>query len=247
MTQVPHTDHEKNAIRYKVEEIGKKMMVEDAHGFQDYRGKTISEAAALQLKKPKSENNAAISVIGVVLGANRKWEKVVRPNLDFLRNSEKYKNMTFDELQKLLNEKNYADFKAVWGHRDEIKYNTLKAIVAAICKFATSNPGLNDYELMVLWTRNAKLENRKTDILGSIRNIGIATFQHLRITFGVDTVKPDRRVMEVLRIVFGKKLSPAKSISAVESIASVTGYSVVMIDQIFVKYGSGYIKNGQLR
>ena len=242
MSKAIYSDDERRVIKQTVEELGNKKMKEGCHGFRDYSDKTIREAARLQLNKPKSENNAAISVIGVVLGANRNWEKVVRPNLDSLKDSQKYGSMTFEQLEGLLIAINFEGFKEVWGHRDEKKYNTLKELVAAIRDFAQLHPGLSDFDLMSQWARNAKLENRRTDILGSIRNVGIATFHHLRLTFGVDTVKPDQRVMEVLQLEFGKKLSPSKAILEVEEIARIAGQSVAMIDQIFVKYGSGYLK-----
>ena len=86
---------------------------------------------------------------------------------------------------------------------------------------------------------NSKNVNYK-DYPGSIPNLGIATFQHLRLTFGIDTVKPDQRVREVLCNEFGANLSAKNAILAVEEIATITGKEVKMIDQIFVKYGSGY-------
>ncbi|OAH96331.1 hypothetical protein A1332_23030 [Methylomonas methanica] len=90
------------------------------------------------------------------------------------------------------------------------------------------------------WAENAKLDKRKNDILGSIKNVGVATFQHLRINFGIDTVKPDQRVKEILEKEFNLKLSSEKAILAVEEIAHITGFKVIEIDQIFVKYASGY-------
>jgi len=218
-------------------------MIKGCHGYKDYPGKSILEAASMQVNKKKAENNAAIALIGVVLGANRNWEQAVQPKLDALKSSEEYKEMTFEDLQQLLEKYDYVGFKAIWGHKDERKYNTLKELVKRILTIAKANPQLKtDFDVMSGWAKDAKLEDRKNDILGSIPNVGIATFQHLRLTYGADTVKPDQRVMEVLEVKFGEKLSPAKAIGEVEAIAKITGHSVVMIDQIFVKYGSGYLK-----
>jgi hypothetical protein len=94
---------------------------------------------------------------------------------------------------------------------------------------------------MKQWARRATPTKRHNDHLaGGIPNFGLASFQHLRMTFGVNTVKPDQRVRKVLEQEFGLRLSDAKAILAVEEIAKATGYSPLMIDQIFVKYGSGY-------
>ena len=230
-------------IKAKVEELGGKMMAEGSHGYEKYAGMSILEAAKLQTKENTAEKNAAIAVIGVVLGANRDWRKVVLPNLERLRESADYKDMTFEHLHRLLGKNDYVAFKAVWGHKDENKYNTLKELVKRILSIAKENPQWKtDFDVMAGWAIKAKLEHRKDDILGSIPNVGIATFQHLRLTFGVDTVKPDQRVMEVLESKFGKKLSPAKAIGEVEEIARITGHQVIIIDQIFVKYGSGYLR-----
>lgn len=240
---MPSIDMSNTEIKTTVEALGKEMMIEGCHGYKDYPGRSILEAASMQVTKNKAENNAAISLIGVVLGANRNWEKAVQPKLDALKISEKYKEMTFKDLRRLLEKYDYVGFKAIWGHKDEKKYNTLKELVKRILAFAKANPQWKtDSDVMSGWARDAKLDDRKNDILGSIPNVGIATFQHLRLTYGEDTVKPDQRVMEVLKVKFGKKLSPTKAIGEVEAIAKITGHSVVMIDQIFVKYGSGYLR-----
>ena len=61
-------------------------------------------------------------------------------------------------------------------------------------------------------------------------------------------VKPDQRVKEVLETEFDiEKINDLKGILAVEQIASITKYKVIEIDQIFVKFGSGYYnKNAKL-
>lgn len=85
------------------------------------------------------------------------------------------------------------------------------------------------------------MSNYQNDKIGKIYNVAVATFQHLRMVFGVDTVKPDQRVKEVLSYEFGlPKLSDQKAIQAVEQIAKITNHKVITIDKILVKYGSGY-------
>src|SRR6185312_7541211 len=134
------------------------------------------------------------------------------------------------------------EFYSFWGHKDEKKYTTLKNLLISIDKLKSQYPDItNDFELMNKWATTTDLLNRKNDLIGSIPNIGVATFQHLRMVFGVDTVKPDQRVKEVLDFEFGcKRLSDEKAIKAVEQIANITGKKVITIDQILVKYGSGY-------
>lgn len=227
-----------------VRELGSKTMRPSSHGYSRYGAIPIIDAAQMQIEATKQEKNAAIAVVGVVLGANRKWEKVVHPNLERMRAT--FPNLSFDQLRRMAAEKTWEEFKEVWGHRDEKKYRVLKQILDQIHKYKQQYPGKTDLQLMRTWvslfelgmlSRNHPLHS---EFPGCIANVGIATFQHLRITFGIDTVKPDLQVKNVLRVEFGARLSDARAIQAVEQIAEITGKSVVMIDQIFVKYGSGY-------
>lgn len=52
----------------------------------------------------------------------------------------------------------------------------------------------DDLTLLQTWARNADPERYRTDPIGSISGIGIATFQYLRMIAGVDTAKPDIQV-----------------------------------------------------
>ena len=220
-------------IKEVIERLGNALMAPKSHGYEKYVGKRIVEAA-------EDQKNAAIAVMGVVLGANRDWQRQVAKHLVRMRADEAIKNITFRQLLDKLQATNYKDFKSIWGHSDEKKFDTLKSLVEQILIFGADHPALNDVAIMKEWAETAKLENRANDLLGGLKNVGIATFQHLRMTFGVDTVKPDQRVKEVLKNEFGMRLSPEKAISAVEQIARITGNRVYVIDQIFVKYGSGY-------
>ena len=223
-------------------------MKEGSHGYNDYKGLSILDASTKQLEKWTQVRNAAIAVLGVILGANRNWERAVQPNLEKIK-SGPHKNMTFDALQNLIRTHDYVEFATIWGHKDAKKYETLSNLVSAILKLKEKNQKLSDYELMKNWADGAKIDKKNTDSIGSIKNIGLATFQHLRLTFGVDTVKPDQRVMDVLRREFENipalscRLSPGQAITKVEEIAEITHRRVALIDQIFVKYGSGYYLN----
>ncbi|MCD6529430.1 hypothetical protein J7L06_03990 [Candidatus Bathyarchaeota archaeon] len=48
------------------------------------------------------------------------------------------------------------------------------------------------------WARNARLEDWKNDLIGSIKGVGLSTFQYLRMMGGVDTVMPDKIVRRVI-------------------------------------------------
>lgn len=231
-----------------VEQLGNAKMKPSSHGYEKYPGFKIIDAAIAQsrefLEKSEQDKNAAVTLMDVVLAANRNYNRQVEPHVRRMRT--KYPDLTFKGLHNLLASQDYVGFKNVWGHRDEKKYNTLKALVDAIIVMKKANPELSDWEIMRRWAEDASVERKCSDCLGRIPNIGIATFQHLRIVFGIDTVKPDQRVQEVLAREFfwesnsRPTLSPEEAIRAVEEIARITGHKVNEIDQIFVKYGSGY-------
>ncbi len=240
---------EKYKTAQEIKEIVKRLenspMTQYSHGYEKYGAIKIICAAKKQAENFKHEEgrNAAIIVMEVVLAAHRDFKKQVEANIQKVR--EKYPSLTFKKLNGMLDKMDYEEFKDVWGHKDQEKYNTLKALVEEILKIQKNHPKLNDFETMKMWTEQADRKKRQNDCLGRIRNVGLATFQHFRIAFGVDTVKPDKRVREVLDREFGAKLSDKKAIDAVEEIAKIIGYKVIEIDQIFVKYGSGYYLNSK--
>jgi len=221
--------------------ISQKPLTKTAHAFSDYGAISISDAAEKSTQNyfEKAKAKPAIALLSVVLAANRNYNKVVKPNLDRI---EKTDLETFDQLRELLRTKSKADFYLFWGHKDEKKYNTLVKLLEAIeeLKKIHSN-STDDFEILNMWGQNQDLQNREKDIVGKIPNIATATFQHLRMVFGVDTVKPDQRVKEVLDYEFGiQKLNDENAIKAVEQIASLANLKVITVDQIFVNYGAGY-------
>ena len=58
--------------------------------------------------------------------------------------------------------------------------------------------------------------------------------------FGINTSKPDQRVLEVFKNEFGVKLNQKNAILAIEKIADICKCNPLLIDQVFVNYGSGY-------
>ena len=234
---------EKSNILSVLNRLGTKKLTSTGHGYCKDREIPIRQAAeeSASSYSDKSKEKPAISLLMVVLSANRNYCKVVSPKIKEIEN--KCPELkSFVQLSEKLCTKSKEDFFAFWGHKDEKKYCTLKNLLIKIKELQKIYPAAkDDFDLMNHWGKNADLHNIKQDIIGDIPNIGIATFQHLRMVFGIDTVKPDQRVKEVLDVEFGlKRLSNKKAIKAVEQIASIAGDSVIIIDQILVKYGSSY-------
>jgi hypothetical protein len=221
--------------------LGNMPMRKGSHNFKKYGGMSIAAASEAQLRDSPNMagTNAAISLLMVVLAANRKFETQVHPHIERIRDL--FPKLTFKDLRQFQARLDYEQFASLWGHKDKDKYETLAALLRAIAILEKSNPRASDMAVMKRWARKARFQSRETDIIGRLPRIGVATFQHLRMVYGVDTVKPDVRVKQVLAREFKAKLTPdEKVIQAVEEIASITKKRVILIDQIFVKYGSGY-------
>lgn len=223
-----------------VRTLGKLPMRPSSHGFEDYGTAPIIEAARSQSERfltQQNNRNAAIALMDVVLAANRNYNRQVEPQVTRMRQA--WPLLTLSELKAWIGARDYVQFKDIWGHKDQKKYSVLGALVDAALALP-NQPNWSDYDRLHDWATKASLADRLNDPLGKIRNVGVATFQHLRMTFGVDTVKPDQRVREVLEAEFGARVLPELAVIAVEEIAGFAGMKVIEVDQVFVKYGSGY-------
>jgi hypothetical protein len=62
----------------------------------------------------------------------------------------------------------------------------------------------DDKSALRTWAANARLENWWEDPIGSIKGVGLVTFQYLRMMGGVDTVMPDKIVKRVVNDILVK-------------------------------------------
>lgn len=99
--------------------------------------------------------------------------------------------------------------------------------------------GTSDLDRLQRWARNADPLNYSEDPFGSIRGVGLRTFQYLRMVAGVDTVKPDIQVKRFIEALADATETPqldASSDHAVlkscEWISSQTEYRMIELDQI---------------
>lgn len=226
-----------------IERIGNENLTKTGHGYKDFGAIPIRIAAekSTGIFSDRWRKKPALGLISVVLAANRNYNKVVEPNLDKIEQAEP-ELKTFQQLSLLLERKTKDEFYSLWGHKDEKKYKTLQNLITKIEKLKAKFPDYkDDFNLLNKWGESADLQNYKQDLIGSTPNVAVATFQHLRMVFGVDTVKPDQRVKEVLQYEFAlPKLSDKIAIKTVEQIAEFLQLKVITVDQIFVKYGSSY-------
>jgi hypothetical protein len=90
------------------------------------------------------------------------------------------------------------------------------------------------------WAKKFDLDNWQNDVL-RIKKIGLATLQHLRMYFGADTVKPDRRVKQVLYREFSLRVGcDRRIVEVVTEMAYILHCPVLYLDSVLVNYGSGH-------
>lgn len=239
---------DKKKIKDIVNRLGEKDLRPGSHLYARHNGKTILEAAKISANNysNKAKNKPAIQLIEVVLAANRSYTKHVEKQIKALEEN-KPTLINFSDLEELINTETKEAFYSLWGHNNEKKYRLLKDLLQSI-KLLKERYGheYSDYDLMHRWAVDANLQTYEDDPIGKVSNIAEATFQHLRMSYGVDTAKPDRQVKNVLEREFGIKVSLIKTVSAIEHIGRVTEMGTILIDQIFVNYGSGYYQTDEV-
>lgn len=225
-------------IMEKLNMMMEKPLTKTSHLYDRFQGKTIGEAvrAFSSNYDDEAKKKPGLVLLSVILAAHRNYTKQVEPIIKTLR--EKSFN-SFEDLKKALVD--YDKFVHIIGAREQEKYIILVELMKKIDKMKSDTGIYSDYDVLHKWAVNADYNNIKNDTIGQIKGIGIATFQHLRMNFGIDTVKPDQRVIEVLNKEFNFiSNNPADCIEAVEYISMISNFKVIDIDQIFVNYGSGY-------
>jgi hypothetical protein len=228
-------------IKSIVNGIGEYPLTKSSHGYPDVGAIKIIEASKSSTTNysERSKTRPAISIIDVVLAANRNYNKVVAPNIKRIEESDLN---SIEDLKRLIDSKSKEEFFKYWGHKDNKKFEVLLSILSSfdeITKLYYNS--ISEFEFLNKWALNADIKNYKLDPIGKIKNVGLATFQHLRMIFGAHTIKPDQRVKEVLEFEFELgKLSDINVITIMEQIAEILKIDVLTLDQIFVKYGSGY-------
>jgi len=87
----------------------------------------------------------------------------------------------------------------------------------------------DDKSALRAWAGNASLEKWREDPIGGIKEVGLITFQYLRMMGGIDTVMPDKMVKRVINEILEKAgLEPVSDdiefVKKAEEIALKCGY-----------------------
>ena len=209
-----------------------------SHLYKRYLEKTIGEAADnfSKMYSNEAKEKSGLVLLSVILAAHRNYTKQVEPQIERVR---KMDFRSFGDLKKETID--FETFVKFVGMNDFEKYTIIVELLKTIDVLKIRTGIKDDYEVMNKWAIGSNHFDFDKNPIGKIKGIGIATFQHLRMNFGADTVKPDQRVKEVLTKEYNLLLkNDLECITAVEYIAKVTGKKVIYIDQVLVNYGSGY-------
>jgi len=91
-----------------------------------------------------------------------------------------------------------------------------------ICKFiAEKSNGKDEMKTLKNWAKNADPFSFKKDEIGSIKGVGINTFQYLRIQSGVDAIMPDKVIINWISKNFKKVKTPYECIAEGEKISKI--------------------------
>ena len=233
-----------DTVKLRLKRISESNLKENSHLFPDYGSVPIIIAVEHCLKNVKKEDfYPAIIFLRVVLAANRSYNNHVRKNIDRIKNNYP-KLKSINDLSNLFNSMTKNDFYELWGHKNLRKYNVLKNLLKATKTLRKRYQIDDDFILLRSWAEKVNIKKLQNDEIGRIKDVALATVQHLRMDFGVDTVKPDQRVIEVLEREFmHKKVSQMKAIQLVEELSRISGIKTRAIDLLLVNYGSGYYDN----
>jgi hypothetical protein len=117
------------------------------------------------------------------------------------------------------------ELKGVWKNRRS--WDMAKGIASYLSTLSE-----DDKTALRTWASNARLEGWREDPVGSIKGVGLVTFQYLRMMGGVDTVMPDKIVKRVVNDILVKAgLEPVEDdielVKRAEQLALACGYRPV--------------------
>jgi len=119
--------------------------------------------------------------------------------------------------------------KSVW--KNARSWQVARAVAAHLLTVKVRH-GTCDLDALIHWAKHAPLDGWEHDPVGSIRGVGINTYQYLRMMGGVDTVMPDKIVKKVIYEILDmagieRPAGDLEFIRMVERSAPSTGYRAI--------------------
>ena len=166
----------------------------------------------------------AVRIIDCVLSLNRKYDAVVVPRLDRFERDRPLVRSVVDLNEEIASYPSPYEFV-----RHTLSYNDIDRaeILAKVARWLSTigGGGTPDEQLTNLesWARSARYDGYQT--LG-IRGFALAGFQYLRMLFGANTTKPDKRICQWVAEVVGHRVSPVQAFQLLEPAAAEANVSL---------------------
>ncbi|MEM0451092.1 MAG: hypothetical protein QXO17_05950 [Nitrososphaerota archaeon] len=118
------------------------------------------------------------------------------------------------------------ELRSVWRNRRS--WEVARNVALRLSEF----DGEDDVQRLRTWALRSTLENWRKDPIGSIKGIGLVTYQYLRMMGGVDTVMPDKVVKRVINSLLrqaglNEVWDDLSFVREVERLAVLTGHRAV--------------------
>ncbi|MFX0211067.1 MAG: hypothetical protein ACFFDT_34125, partial [Candidatus Hodarchaeota archaeon] len=191
----------------------------------------IGEVAKKHLVSQWADNPAE-ALINTVLAVRQRWDETVVPRLKAFRRN--YRNIkTIYDLKELIESMSEHDFcDKVFGMKiketPNQRYEMLKGMVTSFIQYQKEKGFSSDSKAMKDWAYYCDLSDLKSDIIGGLPNVGLATVQNLRICLGIHTLKPDVHIKRAM-----EEIGLGNDVEVCALISELTGYSPLELDQIF--------------
>jgi len=122
-----------------------------------------------------------------------------------------------------------TELKNIW--RNARSWKVAREIAAYLASLKQEHQ-MDDRQALIHWARQSPLEGWQKDPIGSIKGVGINTYQYLRMMGGIDTVMPDKIVKKVIYEILDRAgiEHPRTDIDFVlqlERLAPLTGYRAI--------------------
>jgi hypothetical protein len=149
----------------KYNEICRRKMTIKSHGWTGSRC-SIGEMAKKSARtfSQRARYSPALSLINVILAANRDYKKVVEPNIRRIASENKVNS--FKQLKALMKRFTPQQFYKFWGHRDKKRYKRLRSVLAVISQKKRNYKIQDEFEAMFRWANETCLAERKNDVIG---------------------------------------------------------------------------------
>ena len=195
-----------------------------------------SKSEIIKTATPSWLHPSAVKVIHCVLALNRNFDKVVSPRLEaFIDNNPNIQGVV--ELANLIDSypTPHAFVKQELNYNDKNRAPILLSVAEYTCSIVKEAPIVSEEEALKQWAIQANPLDYKT--LG-IKGFAIPGFQHLRLLFGAETVKPDVHIMEFLCVHLNRRVSKIESIYLLEAAAERVGLSIRNVDLFIWSIGA---------